>query len=234
MKAVYIFFMACILPLTSLAQRYKVFSWEGGIFSGAANYSGDINPMESPRLQDTRLSVGVVGRVPLDANFSVRSSLLYGKLVGDDLNFPDRKQRGFRFETNLFELSVLMEFEPFARDRFYADARGNLRMDRLISPYLVTGVGFAYTSLNPDFSRNTNTVLQPRISEDLRESSTRFIPVVPIGFGLKFDLNPRYGFSIESGIRMTFSDYIDGISKAANPGRDDVYLFSGLIFVRRF
>lgn len=234
MKAIHLFLFLLMMPLLALSQSPKVFNWEGGLFLGAANYSGDINPSESPRLNDTRFSLGIGGRVPLNAKIGLRSNLIYGRFVGDDINFPERADRNFRFKTNLFEVSVLGEFEPFGRDRFYSNAQGDIEMDRLISPYLFAGLGFAYMSLNPDFSGNTSSSLRDEIAADLRESSNRLNLVVPIGLGLKIDLSKTYSFALESGLRLTFTDYIDGISMAASPDADDVYLFTGLVIYRRF
>ncbi|MBK6949882.1 MAG: outer membrane beta-barrel protein [Haliscomenobacter sp.] len=234
MKAIHLFLFLLMMPFVALSQNQKVFNWEGGLFLGAANYSGDINPSESPRLQDTRLSIGIGGRVPLNAKFGLRSNLIYGRFVGDDINFPERLDRNFRFKTNLFELSVLGEFEPFGRDRFYSNAQGDVEMDKLISPYLFAGIGFAYMSLNPDFSSNTSLSLRDEIAADLRESSTRLNMVLPVGLGLKIDLSNTYSFAIESGLRLTFTDYVDGISLAAGPDADDVYLFTGVVIYRRF
>lgn len=234
MKAIHLFLFMLMMPLFALSQVTKVYNWEGGFFLGASNYSGDINPSESPRLNDTRLSLGIGGRVPLNAKFGLRSNLIYGRFVGDDVNFPERLDRNFRFETNLFELNVLGEFEPFGRDRFYSNAQGDVEMDKLISPYLFAGLGFAYMNLNPDFSGNTSASLRDEIAADLRESSTRLNIVLPIGLGLKIDLSTKYSFAVESGLRLTFSDYIDGISMAAGPDADDIYLFTGVVVYRRF
>src|SRR5208283_3885074 len=38
-------------------------------------------------------------------------------------------------------------------------------------------------------------------------------PAIPLGIGFKFALNDKWSVGIEYGIRITFTDYIDDVSK---------------------
>ena len=234
MKVKPVLFLVLLLPFFSNAQNRV--SWEGGLFTGVANYSGDVNPTDSPRFQDTRPAVGLVGRIPLNTMFNLRSSMIYGRLIGDDRNYPERDFRRFDFKTNLFEVNMVVEIEPFARDRFYTDAQGNLNLDPLISPYIFGGVGFGFAALNTDYSgySGANKTYLSRIAQDRNAGSSKTLFVAPVGLGIKFDVSRQFALSVEAGVRVTFSDYLDGISASGDPEQDDIYYFSGLSCFYRF
>jgi hypothetical protein len=231
----YILTLAIFLcPLFVQGQRVYAYNWEGGIMIGTAHYVGDLNPSVTPRLKDVRLSAGVMGRIPLSRKAALRSGFMYGSLVGDEANFPQRRIRGYTFQTDIFEMNVLMEFEPFARDKFFSDSKGNLNLEKLISPYIFAGGGFSYARLSPDFSRVQDVVSEPLVSEDRRATTTRMIPLIPAGAGVKLDFNINLGIALEASGRFAFTDYIDGISKAANPNKDDSYFMVNACVFKRF
>lgn len=234
MKHVYLFLVLVACPLFSYAQRVNAFNWEGGLLLGTAHYSGDLNPMITPRLKDIRPSGGIMGRVPLGYKTALRSGFTYARLVGDEANFPQRSLRGFMFQTDIFEMGISLEFEPFAKDKFYSDSKGNLNLDKLLSPYIFAGGALSFVRVYPDFSRVQDSNTDPGVREDLRQSSTRSIPVIPLGAGVKLDLNVDIGVALEVSSRFTFSDYIDGISKSANPLGNDSYLMINFCLFKRF
>jgi hypothetical protein len=45
---------------------------------------------------------------------------------------------------------------------------------------------------------------------------------------VKLHLKENFAISVEGGIRATFNDYVDGVSKAANPAAKDYYMFGGV------
>ncbi|MBK7338561.1 MAG: hypothetical protein IPJ00_21575, partial [Saprospirales bacterium] len=130
--------------------------------------------------------------MPLNAKFGLRSSLIYGRFVGGDVIFADAWTGVSASKPICSGSTSSANSRPFGRDRFYSNAQGDVEMDKLISPYLFAGLGFAYMNLNPDFSGNTSASLRDEIAADLRESSTRLNIVLPIGLGLKIDLSTKY------------------------------------------
>ena len=130
----------------------------------------------------------------------------------------------------------MAEWEPFGADRYYSDARGNLVMDRLISPYLYAGVGIAFGFLETDFSgyEGMNPVLLQGILADRMEGSNQMTLVVPLGGGIKFDISNTISVALDMGVRISFSDYLDGISESANPTENDSYLLGGINLLYRF
>lgn len=222
--------LSLLFAFPALAQL----SWEGGVFAGVGLYSGDITPTANPRFGDSDLSVGFFGRVPVTGKLNFRSSLIYAALKSDDANFPERESRAFSFRTNLVELNLVGEFEPFGANRYYSDAQGNLAQDKLISPYIYGGVGFTFLSLNPDFTKYQGTTLQPGIQRDRLQGNSKIAVVVPLGVGVKFDVTNDLTVGIDGGFRLTFTDYVDGISEAASTEGDDVYYMLGLLVGYRF
>lgn len=221
------------LPLLVAAQTNY---WQGGLFLGGAGFSGDVNPQATPDLSEVSLAVGLIAKVDVTPKIGFRGSITYANLVGDDANYPIRMGRGFRFSTTLIELAGVAEWEPFASNRYYANARGGVEMDRIVSPYLFAGVGLGFANLNTDFSQyeGNNPLIEQGIREDRSKGSSKTAFVLPLGGGIKFDLSNRLTIGIEFSGRLSFSDDLDGISASANPDNDDVYLFSGLNTYYRF
>lgn len=55
-----------------------------------------------------------------------------------------------------------------------------------------------------------------------------------MGLGIKYAMNHNFNLSLEAGYRKVFTDYLDGISKLANPNRNDIYLISALTLTKEF
>ena len=223
----------CCLPFLVNAQ---IDYWQGGIFIGGTAFSGDVNPQASPDPTEIDLSFGFVGRVDVTPKLGFRGSLSYARFKGDDINYPERADRGFRFDTKMFEFLGVAEWEPFASNRYYSNARGGVEMDLLVSPYLFVGAGAGFANLDTDFSGYTgnNPVIEQGIFADRSQGSSKVAFVVPFGLGIKFDISSAFTLGLEFGGRLSFSDYLDGISESAGPDRDDLYFISGLIAYYRF
>lgn len=231
----HLYLLALIVsPLFVIGQRVNAYNWEGGLLLGTAHYTGDLNSRLTPNLKDIRPSAGIIGRVPLGHKTALRSGFLFARVVGEggDESLPLLK--GYNFNTDIFEMSFLLEFEPFAHDKFYSDSKGNLNLDKLLSPYIFAGGAFSFMRVNPNFSQAQDGSTDPSIRSDLRQSPTHTIPVIPIGAGVKLDLSVDFGIALEASGRFAFSDFIDGISKSANPLDNDSYLMINFCLFRRF
>jgi OOP family OmpA-OmpF porin len=234
MNHLYLLFVLAISPLFVIGQRVNAYNWEGGLLLGTAHYTGDLTPELMPNLKDIRPSVGIIGRVPLGYKTAFRSGFIFSRVVGEGSNSPLTSLKGYNFQSDIFEMSLLLEFEPFAQDKFYSDSKGNLNLDKLLSPYIFAGGAFSIVRVDSDFSQVQDVNNEPSIREDLRQSPTRTIPVIPIGAGIKLDLSVDLGIALEASGRFTFSDYIDGVSQSANPLRDDSYLMINFCLFKRF
>ncbi|MDX2070763.1 MAG: DUF6089 family protein [Haliscomenobacter sp.] len=210
--------------------------WEVGAFVGMAAYSGDVNPTLTSRFKDFTPSVGLNTRTNLSDHLGVRVGFTYLKLKGDDEHYENRESRDFNFNTTLVELSILGEWEPFGANRYFTDAEGNVRMDKLISPYLFAGVGLMGGGLNTDFSNypGKNEQIIAGIKKDRAYGNSLLGVSLPVGLGVKLDLSKNFTLAAEGSIRGSFTDYLDGISFSANPDAKDIYMNIGIVIYRRF
>ena len=88
------------------------------------------------------------------------------------------------------------------------------------------GVGAALTSPNPVFDYTDE-----KVEADLNAnvSTTRFI--VPFGIGVRWNTTEKWAMALELSARPTFSDYLDGVSMAGNPNKNDWYGFGSFQFM---
>ncbi|MGZ3924948.1 MAG: hypothetical protein ACXVBJ_14345, partial [Flavisolibacter sp.] len=100
--------------------------------------------------------------------------------------------------------------------------------DRRFVPYLFGGIGVNFLNIKRDWSRFnaeffTSEDLASRVTEDLSHSTPRLLPVVPVGVGVQYSIAKKLSILAETAYRFTRTDYLDGFSKAGNPGLYDHY-----------
>ncbi len=204
------FILICLLLASTgvFAQKSNV---EVGVMVGGTNYTGD---MIDSRFKEVNFSAGIILRYNPNYNFSLRGSLFYGKLNGDDANLSDPalRQRNLNFFSPLFEFSGQVEWNLFGFDAY--GTKGGKRF----SPYLFAGVGIF--KFNPKTNLNGEefelqplgtegqgtTPLQGRKKYALTQAS------LPFGGGIKLRLAKRVVLALEYGTRFTFTDYLDDVS----------------------
>jgi len=214
---------AIVFALVQWNIHAQYASWEAGMFVGFAAYQGDLStPQFSAR--EANPAIGFTARYKYYYTLNFRGNLLLGRLDGDDENTPARAGRGFSFETNLIEFSGMAEWEPFGRLRELKGGSNKLK----VSPYLLGGIGFTFTNPKPRFSSTGAPDSQNPIQQDLRGNYSKIHLIIPIGLGARFDVNHKWMIGAEIGPRYPFTDYLDGISKAANPNAGDWYWFYGV------
>lgn len=235
MNAVKLLLLVVLLPLSHLFSQ-SIREIEGGVILGASSYSGDLTPSITPYKKDIAPSFGISARTALSQKFKLRASLSAFKLQSNDLNFPERTSRNFNFKSNLYELGLVTEWEPFGKDRYYGDAKGSRVFHSLISPYLYSGVMLAFASANPNFSgyKGTSTTILNGIVKDKQHGSSSYVLAIPIGVGVKYDLTNRIVLGLDACMRITSSDFIDGICNSASPSNKDSYSTIQLMAFYRF
>jgi outer membrane protein OmpA-like peptidoglycan-associated protein len=212
---------------TNMVIKYHA-PWEVGLLVGGANAYGDM--VDAPFLQfsQTNLAYGAFVRHNINRNISVRLNALRGMLSGSDLNSDELSMRGYSFEAPTTEISLLGEFDLGGKRRYSDKGRYN----RTISPYAFLGLGVGLTSLKADFADEEGNIA-PQAQMDLNNvKETHFS--VPMGLGLKVDINKQWGMSVEFGMRPVFNDYLDGLSLAGNPDKNDWYSVGGVTVSYRF
>ncbi len=185
---------------------YSQHSSEYGVMGGASSYLGDINP--SVLLYSPSLAGGIFYRYNLHPRQSIRTSLLFGGLKGNDLDFKNSFQqaRAASFSGTVGEWAVQFEFN------FFPYTTGGKRWD--YTPYIAGGGGIAFV--------NTGNFT--------------YVPVIPFSLGFKVNIYKNMGLEAEYGFRKTFYDNFDGVKDLVSPSdaskihNNDWYTFTGIAF----
>ncbi len=218
------------LLLVSLMVKAQNHRWEFGSLLGISTYKGDLIQNAYYDFREANLGFGLFMRNNIHPNLSFRANLLNGQLTGDDANYSDTAERGFTFSSAITEGSLQFELDIFGHRR-YQDGVG---FNKVISPYLFGGFGFAF--LNPiiDYNEARNRPLKSQIDSDKNAvfNSSRF--TIPLGIGIKADVSEKWTVGIEWGARTVFSDLLDGVSQSGDPSNEDWYTFGGLTVAYRF
>lgn len=210
-KQYFILFIALLTALTSIAQRKKRTA-EIGVFLGGSYYIGELNPLHHIN-QFTKPAGGFVFRYNLNKRLSARANLLFGNIEGHD-SFSESEaaqQRNLSFKSPITEFSGQLEFN------FLEYQIGNEK--HKFSPYIFVGIaGFKF---NPQGQYGNNWVnLQPLGTEGqgleggASKKKYKLVQMsIPFGVGAKANLSKNIGVSFEWGMRKTFTDYLDDVSK---------------------
>lgn len=176
---------------------------EIGAFVGGSYYLGDINPAN--QFSQTQIAEGIFFRYNIDSRLALRFSAFRGELKSDDKVVKYNEERGLKFQTPVNELSLQFEFNFL---KYYIGSSLNYW-----SPYIFGGI--SYFSFKPEADgydlRDLGTEGQNTANGDKKYSLNSFS--IPFGIGVKYSLSKRFGLGLEWGIRKTFTDYIDDISK---------------------
>jgi hypothetical protein len=177
-----------------------------GVYGGVSSYIGDINP--SRLFYSPSPAFGIVYRYNLHPRHSIKGSLLYGAIRGNDLDFDNTYQqvRGSSFSGTLFEWAAQFEFNflPYSTSGKWWD----------YTPYFAGGIGITFVN-----------------SVDMT-----YVPVIPISVGVKVNVYKNMGLELEYGIRKTFYDNFDGLIDNIDPDHhtwaynNDWYMFTGVTF----
>ncbi len=195
--------------------------YELGLTGGVFVYQGDLTPEKLGAYKTMKPQLALQIYRKINTSFSARLNITRGKLYGDDAKYsnPDwRQQRNFNFTSRVTELSLqgVWSFLENRSPRF--------------SPYVFAGAGVAFVKIKRDYSNynasyfGENSSVANGLAADAATSLPLVIPVAPVGAGVRYYLNDRFSFIGETSYRLSFTDYLDGFSKSANPGKNDHYL----------
>lgn len=230
-----------LLPLLAAAQKAPISRyqrWELGLQAGIFQGQNDLNSFGT---KENNLGGGLLLRYHLDQNVALRGNLIYGEISGDDKNFTTKRaKRGFNFSAPVYEGSIMAELDLLGRRRW--ENSGKFR--RIVSPYLLIGGGMAISRPSTDYNEANNFLIRENIEADkaavadgkyynnIDLKDAHFL--VPVGFGVKVDINENLVLGLEGGLRILFDDYMDGVSKSGNARKNDTYSMSALTVTYRF
>lgn len=235
-RCLQIIFLFYISPVTNnalYAQWTGVVKYEAGLSAGAFIYQGDLAPSDFGSYKTIRPTVAVSGSRILNRAFALRANLAVGGLRADESKYshPEyRQQRNFASRSFVAELAVQAVWNPLGRNY----------EDRGFTPYVFGGAGVSYINTTRDWSRlnadyfTENSDILAGLAVDIAGSTSKFIPVVPVGIGLRYAITPRIAVNAETNYRITFTDYIDGFSYSANPDKRDHYHSHTIGVIYRF
>jgi len=211
-----LFTLASILLLFSthlFAQRSEV-----GFGIGTFNYTGDL--VRTYNFKYSKPAATAFYRSNLSKVVSFRAAITAGKIGASEKPIdPFAVNRNASFDVFLLEASTVMEYH-------FLNWRETKRFVRF-TPYLFAGLGIFGLSGNG-----------PKIEEYSNVQGA-----IPFGGGVKYIYNPKWYISLEFGVRKTFFDHLDNISKGdprdknyqyGNPNDNDNYYFLGITLTRTF
>jgi len=218
MTKIFSLFICLLLSLAMHSQIHEV-----GVFLGGSNYIGDIGP--TTYISPNEPAFGILYKYNNSPRHAYRFSYTQSKISSNDLDSkePSRSERGYRFENNIKEVSLGLEFNFFDFNLH--------ELERKITPYVYSGIN--YTQYNGLFFINGET----------KHDSNHGTIAIPMIIGIKTNLTREFILGIEVGARYTFADDIDGSSpknknlntlQFGNINNNDWYVFSGLTLTYTF
>jgi hypothetical protein len=206
-----------VFSFVGKAQQFTP-NTEVGILLGTSYYLGDLN---TTHFKNVLPAGGLVIRKNIDRRFSYKAELLYLNLTADDRNNPTDTialDRGLHFKSPVYELSGQIEFN------FLPYEPGNPLYTW--TPFVYTGISFFHFNPKAENKDGLWVDLQELGTEG--QGTTSFPDrskyalaqfAIPFGGGLKIAVNPSFNIILEYGVRKTFTDYLDDISKTY-PGNE--------------
>jgi len=206
-KLVFTLLTIFCLPLLLFCQ-----SREMGIMVGIMGYKGDLNPvMYSTKSIDP--AIGILYRRCYSNHWAFKAGINYGHIHSNDADEKDgwSKNRNLMFKSHIIELTGQFEFNFFP----YQTANPATRF----TPFILGGLSIFH--FNPKALYNGNWYeVQPLGTEGQgtpeysdRKKYKRTSAAIAFGGGFKFKVGRRFGVTIESAVRRTYTDYLDDVSK---------------------
>lgn len=179
---------------------------ELSVFAGFSNYLGDLAPKVDFRY--TSPAGGLAFKRTTTPYFAYSLGFNVGKVSGADSTSKVNHARNLSFESTVFELALMTEFN------FFQYQLGTQR--RRFTPYLYSGIVFFSYNPKAEYGgtmvalRTLNTEGQGLPGGPKRYSEYAF--ALPLGGGFKYQATPRLTLLAHSGIRITATDYLDDVS----------------------
>jgi len=184
---------------------------EIGAGPGLGYYVGDLNPTfhwRFPHVGGTAFY-----RYNLTNHWSFRGGFVYTRVsAADSVGFYDfQASRNLSFQSDIFELHGTIEFNFFP----YKPGRNRTRN---FTPHMFWGLGMFH--FNPQASYNGDLIdlatlgTEGQLLQGNGAAYSRIAGVMPFGIGIKYKIAPRWSVMAEWGMRFTFTDYLDDVSRS--------------------
>lgn len=189
----------CFLGFVINLNAQKV---EIGMNAGFTNYTGDVAPTLA--LKETRVGAGFFARYNFNNTWAFLVSANQMRIGGNDANFDFNAPRNVRFRTNITEFAGIFEFNYFKY--------GSGVLDEHFTPYVFLGIGVSLFNPQGEY-KNQWYDLRKYETEGSANAYGRTTVVLPMGIGVKWMPNKRTSIEWNLGLRKTYTDYLDDVSK---------------------
>ena len=205
--------LALLLFVSVAANEQRDYEYvqkgEFGVTVGVAHYFGDINTRAA--INRPKPALGAFFRKQFGNYVGLRLSAHYAQLGYSDTYSKNeyQKLRNLSFNTNIWEVALQGDFNFF---KFIPS-----NPDYSFTPYITLGVGlftydpYAYTNGEKEYLRPLGTEGQ-LVGYKGRKPYNTLALCIPLGVGIKYNLNEKMNFSIEVAHRFTGTDYLDDVS----------------------
>jgi hypothetical protein len=201
-----------VLGLPALKAQSIGEKSELGFILGGSYYTGDLNRLG--HFRQVSPAAGLIYRYNVNPRLALRGSLFGGHIKGDDAksNQAFYQNRNLSFRSPMVEGAFGVEFN------YMTYATGRLYGERYwFTPYMIVQLAVFY--FNPMAELNGEQYeLQPLGTEgqgtslSSKSNYSRVQVSMPLGLGFKFNIHKKVQLSLEYGIRLTFTDYLDDVS----------------------
>lgn len=188
---------------------------EFGVTVGAAHYFGDLNT--NAALNRPKPALGLFFRKQFGEYIALRLGMHYAQLGYSDRYSKNefQQRRNLSFNSNIWEATLQGDFN------FMRFVPGMPEFG--FTPYVTLGVGvfnydpYAYWQgtkyyLRPLHTEGQSSPLYPELKP---YSAMAFC--LPLGMGIKYNINPNINLSFEVAYRFTSTDYLDDVSSYYSP-----------------
>lgn len=173
------------------------------LYGGAMNYQGDLQDARYTFSQ-SHFSGGVGLSYALSDHFSVRGSLLVGKVSADD-KYGRNRDRNLNFTSSITEGQLSLQY--------FITPVG----DHSLTPYLFGGIAIYHFNPYTFDSSGVQTYLRPLSTEGQGFVAGKNVykltqASLPFGGGVKLSLSENINVGLELGLRKLFTDHLDDVS----------------------
>ena len=207
-----------LLSFLGNAQIHEI-----GVFAGGSNFIGDVG--STSYISPNSPAYGILYKWNKSPRYSWRLAVNQSIIKNYDSksDITARKLRMLGFQNTITEITAGFEFNFFEFNLHESDFFG--------TPYLYSGVSY--------FKSDDLYVINNQYFSDGKSSSF----AIPIVAGYKMKIAQKFVLGVESGVRFTFSDDLDGSSpknanfellKFGNTNSNDWYVFTGLTLTYTF
>ena len=205
----FLLLISIFLTSTTKAQLFKS-NTELGFKGGVSYYTGDLN---SNHFNYSNPAASFIIRRNLDRRFAVKAEVAIISIDADDRNSDDpvRLDRGLHFRSQIQELSSQIEFN------FLPFETGSVLYNW--TPFVYSGISLFNFNPQAENSDGQWVDLQPLGTEgqgttaypDRKKYALTQI-AIPLGGGVKYNLNDRINIMFSFSGRKIFTDYLDDVS----------------------